>query len=233
MVELSNKDITMKLLSVLLLFVPLIGISQDNGIEVRMNTGSSIFTDYVYIYSNNVGSFARINGRKGEKISINQIKDIKGIDLGGNERYFVPIEFGKFKRWGEQTFESERIKLYCTNSFDMSSPARAGDAYQKDDQEILSMKYKWLKDDLKDNEVSMDYLKKANNYRVAQLALWTAGIAFFVSGVVKLQNTPIEEDPSSLAVPSAFYFAAGVNLIAGFLERPKKAVFREALKKYN
>lgn len=224
----------MKHILVLLLLLPTLAYTQNHGIEVKLSTQKSIYTNNIYIYSNYLNSYARVDGRFGEKIPINRIKYIQGTDNEGHKRYFTPIRYKGYTRWGERTFVSERIKIYSTTKFDLNYPAKAGDVYIKDHGSIQDLKYKFLKQDLSDDPVAMEYLKKANGLRTTQTLFWTASVGLFIAGVVKMSNTPLgEPGEESVSIPPAFLLASGVNLVAWILEIPKREKFREALQNYN
>jgi hypothetical protein len=220
----------MRNLLILLAVFPLLANAQNEPIEIHLNSGEVLYTNYVYIYSS-FNSGVRINSRKGEKISIRDVDFIQGFDKERNFRYFTTIGYNGTV-WAERSFASERVKIYSTSRFDFEYSAKAGDVYQLDDGPIRDIKYRNLKEDLSDYQQSMDYLKKANGIRTTQAVLWTASVGLFIGGIVQMVGGPLEDPEESLDIPPMFYLAAGVNLAAWVLEIPKKNRFRKALQVY-
>lgn len=224
----------MKHLLALLLLLPSIAFSQGiGGIEIQFNSGKSLITEYVYIYSGYGNSYVQIDGKKGQKVPINLVKSIEGKDKYGNFRHFNPINSDGYITWGERVFKSDRISLYSTSSFNFEYQSEVGDVYYKDDNGAYDLKYGNLKRDLSDSPIAMEYLKQANGYRTAQGLLWTASVGLFIAGVSKMASSTTPEEPGqSKGMPAEFLIAGGVNLVGWLLQSPKRQKFREALKAY-
>ena len=230
----------MKYLLLIFCLVPLFGNSQTGFIKLHFKTGDSLSTNYAYLYNNTGFSkpYVRIDNEKGEKISIDRVTHIEGIDQKGKYRYFKPIFLKNKEIWGERTFTSNRINLYYSNIFSSTWDAAYKTKYfqySKDNAPLQKLTYANLKKDLSDNLNALAYIKKGNKLRITQLVLYGLGAALVVAGTVDGLSSNGLSSPNNPAIktPPAFIAGAIALTIPWFLNKPKQDNFVKAIKAYN
>ncbi len=223
----------------LFFLLPLITFSQNAPINIHMKSGEILSTRYAFLNINSGFSrpYVRINDKKGEKITIDRITHVEGIDQNGNYKYFQPIRLQGRDIWGERTFNSERVNIFYTNVISGTWTASYKSKYfqyEKDNHPLKKMSYSNLKADLSDHPESMKILKKGNNLRITQILLYGLGSALVISGIASgLSDTELDDpNDSGLKIPPAFIAGAITLYIPWFINGPKQDHFANALKTY-
>ena len=230
-----------RLLPLLFLVFTFIQTASAQGpIKIKMTSGKEVFTNYAFL-SNGYGfskGYVRIDGKKGEKIAIESVDFIEGIDQDRKERYFEPIQYYS-KIWAERSYNSERIKIYYTDirtgGWNYSYRSKYY-LYKKDASTFKKLKMQNLKLDLADNPASMDHLKKGKTIQWIQAALYVAGTAILVSSIASElgNNEPGQVGPpgETPGIPPGLIIGAITLNIPWFLNPAKQKHYVNALKAY-
>lgn len=230
-------------LGLLLTLLPLFAYAQQGPIKIVLKNNEVVYTNYAHLNNNGTftGPYVRIHHKRGEKVPIDIVDHVEGIDQRGTYKYFKPINFGyRGEVFAERTFTSKRIKIYYTNVVSGTWNATYSFRhfnYEKDGALLKKMTYANLKKDLSDCPTSTDFLKKANGYRIAQMALYGAGAALVIHGIATgLSGNDDELPPPGAAprikIPATFVIGAISLMILRFLNNPKQGYFVDALKNY-
>lgn len=230
-----------RLISLLIISFTLSKIAFAQGpIKIQMTSGKEVFTNYAYL-SNGYGfskGYVRIDGKKGEKISIESVDFIEGVDQDQKERYFEPIQYyGRV--WAERSFNSDRIKIYYTDirtgGWNYSYRSKYY-LYKKGASTFKKLKMNNLKLDLADNQTSMEHLKKGKTIQWIQAALYVAGTAILVSSIASefSNNKPGQLGPpgETSGIPPGMIIGAITLNIPWFLNPAKQKHYVNALKAY-
>ncbi|MEM6297569.1 MAG: hypothetical protein AAF740_02665 [Bacteroidota bacterium] len=230
-----------RIIFLIILIIPTLGYTQDGPINIRLRTGKTISTNYVYLNSNGFFSapFVRIDGRKGEKIAIDQVTYIEGRDQNGEEKYFEPIRLHGSLVWGERTFKSEKISIFYTDvvtgGWNYSYQNRHFQYRKKGNTLLRDLKYANLKRDIGDYPESLKNIKKGRNIGIAQVAIFLVGSALVTHGIVTGLNDN-EELPNPgdvrLRIPATFIAGAVTMSIPWLMNGGKQKHYRNALKAY-
>ena len=168
---------------ILLLFLlPFFSYAQNGPINIHLRSGEVISTRYAYL-NNNAGfskPYVRIDDKKGEKITIDMVSHVEGVDQNSEYKYFQPIYLQGAKIWGERTFRSDRIDIFYTNIVSGTWTAAYKSRwfqYEKDNEPLKKLTYANLKVDLADNPASLTNLRKGNGLRITQFLLYGLGAA--------------------------------------------------------
>lgn len=229
----------MRAFTIVLLLISCTATAQTGPIRVHLTSGIVISTHYAYLYSG-YNSYLRVHEKKGEKISINQVDHIEGIDEKGNYRYFKPVQSGN-KVWAERGYTSARIVIYHTDivTGKMAVTYKPKSClYSKDGGPLHPLKLKYLKKDLADCSDSQDHLRKGKNIATAQAAVYTASYALIVAGIVSFVNDSSVDEPgksdmnSGPGIPPAIIVGAIGVWIPIFMDNVKRENYLDALKAY-
>jgi hypothetical protein len=223
----------MKYILTLLLLLPSFCFAQEGPINIYLKTGNITSTNYAFLENNSGFSipYVRINNKKGEKISIDQVDHIEGTDQNGVYKYFKPIKLQGREIWGERTFRSDRVEIYYTNIISGTWTASYKSKYyqySKDTQPLKKLTYRNLKIDFGNNNESMPHLKKANSLRVTQLLLYGLGATLITTGIAN--NLSDTNDNGN--IPVSIVAGAICLYIPWFINTPKQKHFINALKDY-
>ena len=217
----------------------------SKGILIILNDGDSVQTNYVGINNANTlfkGPHVQLDPNdKRQRISISEIKSIEGFDSRTqNYRYFRRLD-GQFNNTlAERSIKSEHIEAYYYDSYHQSGMYGGGYSwrhlyYSKDGSALKKARFGNLKKDLADNPESLAYLKKVQSLRMAQVALYGAGIGLVVAAVSSLNNQPMGPGAEQVGIPNGLVL--GVLGIAAlrvpfFLNKPKQNHMTKALEAY-
>jgi hypothetical protein len=236
---LVTTPIRMRSVTFILLLISFAAMAQTGPINIHLNSGKIISTHYAYLYSG-YNSYLRIHEKKGEKISIDQVDHIEGIDEAGNYRYFLPVVWGN-EVWAERGFTSDRIVIYHTDivTGKMASTHKPRSClYSKDGGPLRQLKLKYLKKDLADCPASLEYLKKGKKVGIAQTAVYVASYSLIVGGIVgfiaETSDKELEDPESSSAasIPPAVLIGALGSAIPLLMNNAKREKYLDALKAY-
>lgn len=220
------------------LFIPALTFAQSKGISVYFNSGEVITTDYVYISETGLGGpFVKIGDRNAKRVSIRDIEHIEGKDQFGDYRYYKPIYVVGFTLWGERTYTSDRIEIFYTNVSNggwNTNYKMAYYVYSKDGGPLKKMKYSFLKEDLSDNEASMEFVKKGNRLNITQAFLYVAGAAIIVAGIVQMDKNleKSTRENTDLEIPPVLIGGLITYYVPFFMQGAKQNAFYEALTTY-
>lgn len=226
-------------LTLCVFFFPILAFSQSGPITINLKTGEQLSTNYAYLHNNSTffRSYVRIDGKKGEKISIDRVAFIEGADKNGVYKYFKPIRLHGSEIWAERTFSSDRVDIYYTNIISGTWNASYRSKYfqySKDGRPLKKLSYSNLKADLGDNAESMEHLKKGNILRITQFLFYGLGATLIGVGIAGDFNNDELRDPSdtSIRIPPALIAGAVSLYIPWFMNSPKQNRFIKALEKY-
>ncbi|SMG30936.1 hypothetical protein SAMN05661096_02016 [Marivirga sericea] len=217
--------------------------SQNGPINVYLKGGGVINTNYVSLYyANFKGPVVQVDGEGGDVVSAKDVNYIEGVNSKGDTLYSTTAQFQGKRIWVKRVFKSDRIEIFTESLQQINY--RTGfnytwklDYYRKDGGQIVAAKYDQMKFDLADNNNSMKYLRKGNGARIAQIALYGAGIGFIVASIASFSKEENRPGPGSssntgMNIPPTFIGAAVCLVVPLILNPGKQQNFIKALKAY-
>lgn len=210
-------------------------------IEVKLNSGISKYTSYVYFFSGNLINISTVSlgGKKGEKIRIDEVSYVKGADSEGIDRYIIPIRYNRSHIWAERFYTSEKIDIYYTSilSDSWNSVFKAKYfLYSKNGSSPKKLTASNLKRELSDNKESMKLIKRGQAFFGGQMVLYGIGATLIgidiyseLSSDVNPPPPPGQEDNS---VSPTFIAGIGFLLSPWLLNGPRQNSYLEALTSY-
>jgi hypothetical protein len=228
----------MRLLVFSLLFISLASAAQTGPIDIYLTSGKIISTHNLYLFSS-YKSYLRVDNKKGEKIYIDLVDHIEGIDQEGNYRYFKPVSWGNTV-WAERGFTSNRIVIYHTDIVTGTMVAThkpKSCLYSKDGGPLRQLKLKHLKKDMADCPASLGHLKKGKGIATGQTIISVVSYSLILAGTITWFADAADDeldDPgsSSLDLPPTVLIGAIGAWVPIFMNGPKREKYLAALKAY-
>lgn len=238
-----------KLFLSLLLALPLAAFAQGSGIKVILNSGDTLWTNYVNIINTPTlfhQPYISLDPlKKDQKIRISSIKIVEGYDPEkGRFRHFRRMPEPYHNTLAERAIHTGRIEGYYVNIHQhgmyTGSYSWRHFFYAKDGSDLKKMNLANLKADLNDSPVAMAHYRKANALRWTQLGLYAVGTALLAKGLHQSFSNHNEElTPPGVVFSendkkSLRYMVGGAVMLSVpfYLNAPKQKYMSQALRAY-
>lgn len=209
----------MKQASLLVILISTLCRAQTGPIDVYLKSGKVISTRYVYISQGGgfSGPFVRVQPNSKDKIKIDDVDHIEGVDQTGKHRYVRPVDWRLSTIWAERTYQSDRISLYYVGivqwGLGVSTTKWKYFQYTKDDGPLTKLSIRNVSRDVGDNPESASFIRKSKTNRILQALLYTTGGVLVITSAVKDLNSV--DKPDSTPDPAKDDFKLPVGFIAG------------------
>jgi hypothetical protein len=238
-----------KLLLALLLALPLAALAQNSGIKIILNSGDTLWTNYVQIINTPTlfnQPYILLDPLKiDHKIRISTIRIVEGYDPEkGRFRHFQRMPEPYHNTLAERGISTARIEGYYVNIHQhgmyTGSYSWRHFFYAKDGDALKKMNLVNLRADLSDSPLAMAHYRKANALRWTQLGLYAAGTALLVKGLHQsFSNHDEELTPPGVVLSendrrALRYMIGGAVLLSApfYLNKPKQNYMSQALRAY-
>jgi len=218
--------------------VPFVLFAQES-ITISFDNGEKLLAENAYIsnFSSNSLPYILLNKKEGPYYSINEIESLQGTDKKGRERLVVPVEYKGKSVFAQLLFQSEKVSIYYSGVTDFSAnfdQVNTHYRYSFSNANLKVINIKNLQSDLQDNEISMEYLRKAKKVRNIQTTLYAIGAGLLAHGLLsmtdQMERTALYNQSTS--IPATFLAGAVVVNIPWFLKSSKRKYMINSLKTY-